>query len=72
MGKIQKEMVPIRTSYILPIPPYTDGWCSRRKIPVQFARRDKSTIQINPNFDAGCCTTGLNLDESLGNQTYLG
>lgn len=26
----------------------------------------------NSNFDAGCCTTGLNLDKSNGNQMSLG
>ena len=50
MGTIQKEMVPVRTSYIFPVPPYTDGWCSRRNVPFQFARRDKPTIQITSNL----------------------
>ena len=50
MGTIQEEMVSVRTSYIFPVPPYTDGWCSCRNVPFQFARRDKSTIQINSNL----------------------
>ena len=47
---------------------YPGLWAFAKIYPVI---KHKGGNWINSNFDAGCCTTGLNIDVSIGSQVSL-
>jgi hypothetical protein len=50
LGPIQKEVVSVLSTHLLPIPPHADGWRPRRKVHGQSAGRDLPATQVNSLF----------------------